>query len=198
MRPIRNYFNSGLNMGHRHGKHTFTERDVQVLVKSSGKTENEIRQWYEEFRKESDGADRMNKRQFQSYYTKLKQNTKLEEITDHIFRVFDTDHSGTIDFSEFLIAYLATTVGSSRQKFEYAFELFDINENEKIERKEAEKMLSIICRIIGVSQEDAKLYTTTIMLSFDTNQDKIITREEFVTGCLHDSTLGEIVNAFNL
>ncbi|CAF3150510.1 unnamed protein product [Rotaria socialis] len=185
-------------MGHRHGKHTFTERDVQVLVKSSGKTENEIRQWYEEFRKESDGADRMNKRQFQSYYTKLKQNTKLEEITDHIFRVFDTDHSGTIDFSEFLIAYLATTVGSSRQKFEYAFELFDINENEKIERKEAEKMLSIICRIIGVSQEDAKLYTTTIMLSFDTNQDKIITREEFVTGCLHDSTLGEIVNAFNL
>ncbi|CAF3115583.1 unnamed protein product, partial [Rotaria sp. Silwood2] len=77
-----------------HGKHTFTERDVQVLVKSSGKTENEIRQWYEEFRKESDGADRMNKRQFQSYYTKLKQNTKLEEITDHIFRVFDTDHSG--------------------------------------------------------------------------------------------------------
>ncbi|CAF1533823.1 unnamed protein product [Rotaria magnacalcarata] len=185
-------------MGHRYGKHTFTERDVQVLVKSSGKTENEIRQWYEEFRKESDGADRMNKRQFQSYYTKLKQNSKLEEITDHIFRVFDTDQSGTVDFAEFLIAYIATTTGPSRQKFEYAFELFDINENEKVERKEAEKMLSIICRIIGVSQEDAKLYTETIMLSFDTNQDKIITKEEFVTGCLHDTTLGEMVNAFNL
>jgi hypothetical protein len=58
-------------------------------------------------------------------------------------------------------------------------------------------MLNIICRIIGLSQEDAKLYTNTVMLTFDTNQDKVLSKEEFIDSCLHDSTLGRIANPFN-
>lgn len=81
-------------MGNTRDKQPLTEKDIQFLAKSSGKTENEIRKWYEEFQQECNNTGRMNKRQFQSYYTKLKQNPKLEEITDHIFRVFDTNHSG--------------------------------------------------------------------------------------------------------
>lgn len=103
-----------------------------------------------------------------------------------------------MDFTEFLIAYIATTTGTQRQKFEYAFEVFDINENEIIEKKEAEKILSIMCRIIGLSEEEAKTYTETIMLSFDANRDKVLTKEEFVQGCLHDMALGEMTNPFNL
>ncbi|CAF2555241.1 unnamed protein product [Rotaria sp. Silwood2] len=185
-------------MGNQEGKYSLTSKDVQVLVQLSGKTENEIRQWYNEFHKESDGTDRMNKRQFQIYYTKLKKNPKLEQITDHIFRSFDKDHSGTVDFNEFLIAYIATSTGTSRQKLEYAFEVFDINENDKIEKKEAEKILNIICRIIGLSEQDAKMYTETVMLTFDTNQDKVLSKQEFIDGCLHDSTLGRIANPFDL
>jgi neurocalcin delta len=105
---------------------------------------------------------------------------------------------GTIDFNEFLLAYIATNTGTNRQKFEYAFEVFDINENDRIERKEAEKILKIICRIIGLSEADAKMYTETVILSFDTNQDQVLTKEEFINGCLHDSTLGRIVNPFNI
>ncbi len=42
-----------------------------MLVKLSGKTESEIEKWYEEFHIESDEKDRMNKRQFQLFYTKF-------------------------------------------------------------------------------------------------------------------------------
>jgi Ca2+-binding EF-hand superfamily protein len=105
---------------------------------------------------------------------------------------------GTVDFTEFLLAYIATTTGTKRQKFEYAFDVFDINENDRIEKKEAEKILNIICRIAGFSEQDAKMYTSTVMLSCDANQDKVLTKEEFINGCLHDSTLGRIVNPFNI
>lgn len=103
-----------------------------------------------------------------------------------------------MDFNEFLLAYIATSTGTNRQKFEYAFEVFDINENQRIEKKEAEKMLNIICRIIGLTEHDAKMYSETVMLSFDTNRDKVLTKEEFIDGCLHDTTLGRIANPFNL
>lgn len=81
-------------MGNQTAKHPFTQKDVQVLANLSGKTEDEIRQWYEEFHRESDGTDRMNKRQFQLFYTKLRKNPKIDQITDHIFRAFDADQSG--------------------------------------------------------------------------------------------------------
>ncbi len=104
---------------------------------------------------------------------------------------------GTVDFNEFLLAYIATSTGTNRQKFEYAFEVFDINDNDRIEKKEAEKILNIICRIIGLSEEDAKVYTATVMISFDTNHDKVLTKEEFINGCIHDTTLGKIADPFN-
>ncbi len=81
-------------MGNQQATQSFNAKDVEVLVKLSGKSENEIYQWYKEFHIESDETDRMNKRQFQLFYTKLKKNPKLEQITDYIFRAFDTDHSG--------------------------------------------------------------------------------------------------------
>jgi Ca2+-binding EF-hand superfamily protein len=81
-------------MGNQQTQRTLTENDVQMLVKTSGLNENEIRKWYDEFHKETNNTDRMNKRQFQLYYTKLKHNPNLEQITDHIFRAFDVNHEG--------------------------------------------------------------------------------------------------------
>lgn len=83
-------------MGNRQVVQPFTRKDLEVLVKLSGKTENEIENWYNEFHIESNETDRMNKRQFQTYYTKLRKNPRLNQITDHIFRVFDKDNSGRI------------------------------------------------------------------------------------------------------
>ena len=102
-----------------------------------------------------------------------------------------------MDFTEFLLAYIATTAGTNREKFEYAFEVFDINENNQIEKREAEKILTLIGRVTGMSEFDAKMYSETVMLSFDANGDKVLSKDEFINGCIHDSTLGRIANPFN-
>lgn len=81
-------------MGNGQAAQILTNNDVQMLIKTSGKSENEIRQWYNEFYEESNRTNRMTKKQFQKFYLKLRQNPRLEQITDHIFRVFDTNNSG--------------------------------------------------------------------------------------------------------
>jgi len=58
--------------------------------------------------------------------------------------------------------------------------------------------LNIICRIIGIPEDDAQVYTTTVMISFDTNQDKILSKQEFINGCLNDPSLARIANPFDL
>lgn len=185
-------------MGNETSIQTLTEKDFQILMKASGQNEKQIHQWYEDFRAESGQTDRLNKRQFKHYYSRLKHKTNLDQLTDHIFRAFDTDHSGAIDFHEFLLAFIATTEGNNRQKFEYAFEVFDINHDQYIDKKEAEKILNIICRLLGLPKKDAEAYTHSLMVSFDVNHDKVLSKTEFVEGCLSDPTLGELSNPFHL
>lgn len=81
-------------MGNQQVHRVLNENDVQMLVKTSGKSENEIREWYKEFHEETNGTDRMNKRQFQHYYTKLRDNPRLLEITDYLFHAFDLNNEG--------------------------------------------------------------------------------------------------------
>ena len=45
----------------------------------------------------------------------------MEEFSDHVFRTFDKDKNGFIDFKEFLLAIDITSTGSPEEKLEWAF-----------------------------------------------------------------------------
>lgn len=88
-------------MGNQQKSCAITENDIKILSKVSGKTDDEIREWYNDFLNDCQHTGQMNKRQFQVFYTKLKKNPNLEIITDHIFRAFDSDHSGKFQLDRF-------------------------------------------------------------------------------------------------
>ena len=81
-------------MGNQQTLCQLTEKDIQILVATSNKSKDEIMQWYDEFLQDTQNTGRMNKQQFQKYYSKLRKNTNLGKLTDHIFRSFDTTQSG--------------------------------------------------------------------------------------------------------
>ncbi|CAF1429267.1 unnamed protein product [Rotaria sp. Silwood1] len=89
---------------------TRLEKEIAVLKATTKLSEKQIREMYEEFDQEAEsGTGRMNKRQFSKFY---KHVTGFEDkngsLADKAFAVFDINDSGSIDFSEFV---LASTVG---------------------------------------------------------------------------------------
>ena len=60
---------------------------------------------------------------FRKIYTKCFPSGNVNEFCDHVFRTFDTDKNGFIDFKEFLLAIDVTSTGSPEEKLDWAFRL---------------------------------------------------------------------------
>ena len=60
---------------------------------------------------------------FRKIYTKCFPSGNVNEFCDHVFRTFDTDKNGYIDFKEFLLAIDVTSTGSPEEKLDWAFRL---------------------------------------------------------------------------
>ena len=56
---------------------------------------------------------------------------KADKFCSHVFKVFDSDGSGEIDFTEFLIAISVTAQGDAKKKLVLAFKMYDVDQNGK-------------------------------------------------------------------
>uniref|UniRef100_A0A915L7N2 EF-hand domain-containing protein n=1 Tax=Romanomermis culicivorax TaxID=13658 RepID=A0A915L7N2_ROMCU len=130
-------------MGARHGKPKLSREDLDFLKKNTSFTEHQIREWYKGFVNPNEVSNNLNsliqmrkglyvnkqdcpkghltKEQFIKVYKDFFPSGSAEAFCEHVFRTFDTDNSGFIDFKEFLLAINVTSSGSPEQKLEWAF-----------------------------------------------------------------------------
>ena len=63
----------------------------------------------------------LSKSQLHAMYSRILPKEDPTMIVGHLFRIFDRDNSGTIDFSEFVLATDITTSGEPEEKLRWTF-----------------------------------------------------------------------------
>ena len=102
--------------------------NLEFLKASTGYDESTIKQMHEMFITECPNG-RLTPNKFIDLYKLFIWTGNAEEYCQHVFRTFDTDQNGFIDFDEFLVAMYVTSAGSAKEKLTWAFRMYDVDGN---------------------------------------------------------------------
>lgn len=105
-------------------------------------TEQEISQWYENFQKQCPSG-RISPGEFEEIYARFFPDSDPKSYARHVFRSFDTNDDGTLDFKEYIIALHMTSTGRTTRKLEWAFSLFDVDKNGYITKTEVKEICQV-------------------------------------------------------
>ncbi|CAF3197067.1 unnamed protein product [Rotaria socialis] len=174
---------------------TLSDADVIELSALSGFTPEKVREWHSGFIKDCPSG-KLNKKKFVEVYKQFYPTGKAEKFCEYIFRAFDNDSSGNIDFCEFLIAISITAQEEPKKKLEWAFSMYDIDRNGFIEKKEMKKIMEAIFDLLGEEKKGTntpQLKVDQIFTRMDVNGDGKLSKEEFISGCLQDDYLRRLL-----
>ena len=135
-------------MGCVNGKPVLTEDDLEFIANHTAITRDEVDQQYENFlRKHPDGKIR--KKDFRAMMQTCYPNTDTDKLEKHIFRMYDSNGDGYIDFREFMVVLYIMSNGSPEANLKQIFRIFDINGDGSISQKEMVRIVKDLFHLLN-------------------------------------------------
>ena len=104
-------------------KKSLSKKKLDFLKAHTRYDENTINDWYKGFIQDCPNGQ-LTPAKFVNMFQMFFPSGNAEQFCDHVFRTFDTDKNGYIDFKEFLLAIDVTSAGTAEEKLKWAFRLY--------------------------------------------------------------------------
>ncbi|XP_043943817.1 guanylyl cyclase-activating protein 1-like [Protopterus annectens] len=146
----------------------------------------EIHHWYKKFMTECPSGQ-LTLHEFKQFFGIRGLTQEANDYIEQMFRTFDMNKDGYIDFMEYVAALSLVLRGKMEQKLRWYFKLYDVDGNGCIDRHELLNIIKAIQAINGCDQEaSAEEFTNRVFDRIDVNGDGELSLEEFVNGAKKD------------
>ena len=107
-------------MGAQSSRPRLSQDDLEFLQNKTSYDKDTIIDFHDGFM--SDCRDgKLSPENFCDIYSKCFPGVNAREFCDHVFRTFDSDKNGFVDFKEFLLSIDVTSSGTPEEKLNWAF-----------------------------------------------------------------------------
>merc|ERR1712001_563249 len=162
-------------------KPKLSEEEIRFISEQTGLEREKLLENYKRFlRKHPSG-----KLDFSGMKTMLSESIPEADtsgLVEHVWRIYDTNLDGEIDFREFMLALSVMSKGSAEDNLRQIFRLFDVNSDGKVERSELGSVAEELSKL-GSGEVKEELVQRAFN-EMDADMDGGITQEEFVSACL--------------
>jgi Ca2+-binding EF-hand superfamily protein len=153
--------------------------DYELISAELCVPKSEVKSLFDKFIAQNSSGE-LNKKQFQSLYSSLRYESaeKLDRISKYVFQAFDADKNGTISFNEFLIGYTLTSKGDLKKRLDFAFKLYDLDDNGYLDGQEVTDVISGMLDLLGADKSDLKTIVEDCICELDKNGDNRVSKGE--------------------
>ncbi|KAF9163215.1 Neuronal calcium sensor 1 [Actinomortierella ambigua] len=174
-------------------------KDLQQCTQFDKK---ELQQWYKGFIKDCPSGE-LDKPEFQKIYKQFFPFGDPSKFADYVFNVFDANKNGKIDFKEFIVALSVTSRGTLEEKLKWAFQLYDIDNDQTITYTEMLSIVDAIYKMVGTmvklppDEDTPDKRVSKIFAFMDKDMDGCLTFEEFKEGSMKDPTIVQALSLYD-
>ena len=114
---------------------------------------------------------------------------------ESLFRVFDEDGNGSLEFSEYMMASNCSDLTSQEDILAWIFNVFDEDAGGFIDNQEIEKIVISLCKMseAEVEQDEIKDIVKNIIEEIDEDGDAEISKKEFIENAMKIEFINNIL-----
>lgn len=125
-----------------------SKEDLKSLRQATYFDKRELQQWYKGFLRDCPSGQ-LSEEEFVKVFKQFFPFGDPSDYCRYLFKVFDVDNSKYIDFKEFIIALSITSRGSTEQKMNWSFKLYDFERKKRISYTNMLAVISAIYSMVG-------------------------------------------------
>lgn len=119
-----------------------------------------------------------------------------EDLGNHVFRIYDENGDGYIDFKEFMVVFHCLTDGTPEEILKRIFRLFDMNSDGIITIDEMRSIVHSMFDLLkhnNPSQATEEFIANTAFSEMDGNKDGKVSSEEFAKAALEQKEFTKLL-----